>query len=97
MSKKEIVDNIWENLQGEVDGLTKGMVKSVVDAVFPEIINVTNQSGKCRLPNFGTFTKYFRAERTASHPQTREKIVIPACNSVKFSTGEAFKAAVQDK
>ena len=42
MSKKEIVDNIWENLQGEVDGLTKGMVKSVIDATFPEIINVTN-------------------------------------------------------
>ena len=96
MSKKEITDNVWEKLHGELDGLTKNAVKTIVDSVFREVIEITDKSGKCRVVGFGSFTKYHRAAREASHPQTLQKIQIAACNSVKFSAGREFKDEVQD-
>ncbi|MEC8063663.1 MAG: HU family DNA-binding protein [Pseudomonadota bacterium] len=96
MSKKEIVDRIWQANQ-DSEGLNKSSLKQVVDAVFDEVQNITDEAGKCRIVGFGSFTKYRRDARVASHPQTREKIDVPACNSVKFALGSEFKDFVQDK
>jgi len=95
MSKKEIVDRIWQ-INQDSEGLNKSTLKMVVDAVFDEVQKITNEAGKCRIVGFGSFTKYRRESRIASHPQTREKIEVPACNSVKFALGSEFKDFVQE-
>ena len=96
MSKKEIVDRIWQQHQ-EAEGVSKSVLKSIVDGVFAQVQNITNEEGQCRVVGFGSFKKVHREERTASHPQTREKILVPACNSVRFALGSEFKDFVQDK
>ena len=95
MSKKEIVDRIWQTFQEE--GVSKSALKNIVDGVFDQVQHITNEEGQCRIVGFGSFKKVHREERTASHPQTREKITVPACNSVRFALGSEFKEFVQDK
>ena len=95
MSKKEIVDRIWQDHQ-DTEGLSKASLKQIVDGVFDEVQKITDELGKCRVVGFGSFTKYRREERIASHPQTRAKITVPACNSVKFALGSEFKDFVQE-
>lgn len=96
MSKKEIVDRIWQTFQ-ETEGVSKSALKNIVDGVFDQVQHITNAEGQCRIVGFGSFKKVHREERTASHPQTREKITVPACNSVRFALGSEFKEFVQDK
>lgn len=95
MSKSKITEVVHELIQGETD-ISKNNVNAVVNAIFPAIMQIVDESGKCRVPNFGTWTKTDKPERQCSHPQTREKITIPACKGVKFSVGDKFKETVQD-
>lgn len=95
MSKTKITEEVFELIKNETD-ISKNHVSAVVGAVFPAIMKIVKEAGKCRIPTFGTYTLTDRSERVCSHPQTGEKITIPACKGVKFSAGDKFKESVQD-
>jgi DNA-binding protein HU-beta len=46
------------------------------------------------LVGFGSFGRGERAARTGRNPQTGEAVEIAAAKTVKFSSGKAFKDAV---
>lgn len=91
MNKTELVKAIAD---------TQGIaVKDAEKAVngFMEVVKVEVAKGNpVQLVGFGTFTVSKRAEKTGINPQTKEKMVIPACNVPKFKAGEKFKQMVKE-
>ena len=89
MTKANIIDYVAKNAE-----LTKKDAEIAVNAVFAAITNALAEGDKVQIASFGTFKVNERAERTGCNPQTKEKIVIPACKAPAFSAGKTLKDAV---
>ena len=75
-------------------GIKKTEAEKALEAVTAGIKEALSSGSKVTLVGFGTFTVSPRAARTGRNPRTKEKINIPASNSVKFKPGTALKAAI---
>jgi DNA-binding protein HU-beta len=93
--KKEIVDMIMqtEEISSKV---SKALVKTIVDLTFQNTIQLTKETGGCRVAMFGSFVSVLRKARMATHPKTGAPIQIAEKQTIKFNAGSAFKEAVQD-
>ncbi len=89
MTKANIVDYVVENA-----GLKKKDADAAVNAVFAAITAALAEGDKVQIASFGTFKVNERAERSGCNPQTKEKIVIPACKAPAFSAAKILKEAV---
>ena len=89
MTKANIVDYVAKNAS-----LTKKDADAAVNAVFAAITTALAEGDKVQIASFGTFKVNERAERTGCNPQTKEKIVIPACKAPAFTAGKTLKDAV---
>lgn len=75
----------------------KYMVRSVVDDVFEEIANALRNGDKVAIYGFGNFdVKTFRSH-PASHPITRETIIVPDYRNVVFKPGQELLRGVRVK
>ncbi|MDD2344751.1 MAG: HU family DNA-binding protein [Bacteroidales bacterium] len=90
MNKAELIDAMAEKA-----GLTKVQTKSALSA-FMETVGETLASGeRIALVGFGTFTVNTRAERKGRNPRTKQEMIIPAKNVVKFKAGNELSGQVK--
>jgi len=78
-------------------GQTKKEVEAAVDGVVEIITDALHQDRKVTLAGFGTFKVTHRAAREGINPQTKERIMIQAVNTPKFTAGKRLKEAVRSQ
>jgi len=89
ISRKEIVDQVSENLQGE-----KTTIAKVVDALFETMRQQIIEGNRIEIRGFGTFTvKEMKARPRARNPRTGEQIQVPPRRKIRFVPGKLIKGA----
>jgi len=98
MTKAELILRLYGNKKLPRD-LTKKNLQQIVECLFTEIgdhfIRAKPTRGgleKFTYPNFGTFSKWRRPERTVKNPRTGEPITIPPQFTVTFSPSSSLKS-----
>jgi len=74
--------------------LTKAQTQDVIRALLKTITRVVADGHKVTLVGFGSFEPKVRSAREGHHPQTGERLHIPAARVPTFSAGKAFREAV---
>lgn len=90
---KEILVEMVANKIGQ----TKKEVETVVDSVVEVITDALHQDRKVTIAGFGTFKVTHRDAREGINPQTKQRIMIPAVNTPKFTAGKRLKEAVRSQ
>lgn len=66
------------------------------DAIFRAITKAVIRDGSFSILGFGTFKIVSRKARKGAHPQTRERIMIPANKTIAFRPCREFRWAVNE-
>lgn len=97
MTKQELIERVHRK-RGVSAGVTKKAVHDIVDGVFSELGDYFIKAKMTRkhtprftYPGFGTFSKKRRGSRIGRHPQTGERLEIPATMTIGFTVGRALK------
>jgi DNA-binding protein HU-beta len=92
MTKSDFIAKVSSKASVEKD-VTKEMMNFFVSVLIEEL-----QKGESiQLLGFGTFNVNHKPERIGNHPNTGEKMVIPASRSVSFKAGTKLKSAMKTK
>lgn len=91
MTKAELVEKIYAKAGFD----TKGQVEKALSATIEALRESLKAGESVTLTGFGTFKVVQRAERKGHNPRTKEDIIIPACNVVKFTPGKQLKEDIQ--
>ena len=91
MNKGELIDEIYPN-----NDLTKDECRDAIDSIIGSIVEAVSNGEAVRLVNFGTFKPNPRKKTVKRHPQTGEKIEVPAKVVPKFSPGKGFNEALEE-
>ena len=95
MKKQDLINTVCENTNLE---LTRKLTGEIIDTTFNEITGLLqNEGGKFTYPGFGTFAVKARSERQGINPKTKQKITIPASNTVGFKPASAWKKDLTSK
>ncbi|MDR3046398.1 MAG: HU family DNA-binding protein [Bacteroidales bacterium] len=86
MNKIELINAIAEKT-----GFTKVQAKSALDAFVDVTTESLKKGDKLSLIGFGTFSVVKRAARKGRNPQTKNEMLIPEKNVVKFKAGADLK------
>jgi integration host factor subunit beta len=89
VTKKELVNRIAEET-----GLTKVVVKHILQRFLDEIVDELVQGNRLEFREFGVFEVRMRAARQAQNPRTLEKVTVPAKRVVKFKVGRTMRERV---
>lgn len=89
MNKTSLVNLIAQELS-----ISKVLAARIYGAMMEGITDGLKNGEKVKLTDFGTFEVRPRAARTTHHPQTNEKIEVPAKKVVCFRPSQALKNAV---
>ena len=92
MTKEDIVNRIWENLQ-----LSKKQSAEIVDVVIDEMKNILFHGEKLKIGGFGVFEVRERKPRMGRNPKTGESAAITAGKTIKFKPGKTLKQSVAQK
>ena len=90
MNKQELVEQISART-----GLPKSKAECALNATLDTITQALKSGDKVQLIGFGAFEVACREARPGKNPRTKESILLPACNVVKFRPGTALKQSVQ--
>lgn len=82
MFKTDLIDAIAEKT-----GLTKTDSRKALEATMDTVKDAMKKGEKVTLVGWGTFSVARRSERNSTNPSTREPMVVPAKNVVKFKAG----------
>ena len=83
-----------EDLGKSVMGVSREQLGSVVDHATRIIQERVQLGERVTIPGFGTWQASDRAEPLGTHPQTHERLIVPAQRGVRFTPGTTFKQAV---
>ena len=89
MTKADLIEYIAENAD-----LTKADAGRALEAAIEGIVEGLKKEKKVSLVGFGSFSAKDREEREGRHPQTGEKVTIPARVAVSFKAGNKLKEAL---
>ena len=89
ITKKELIQAICL----DDEKVMKKDVETVVNAVFEKMSEALEKGNVCDI-GFGKFEVKERSERAGINPITKEKLVVPASNVVKFRPSKALKEKV---
>ena len=92
VTKKELVNRIADGT-----GLTKVVVKDVIQRFLDEIIVELSDGNRIEFREFGVFEVRQRAARMAQNPRTLEKVEVAPKRVVKFKVGRAMRERVCDE
>jgi integration host factor subunit beta len=92
ITKKELVNRISEQT-----GLTKVVVKDILQRFLDEIIEELAAGNRLEFREFGVFEVRERAARRAQNPRTLEKVHVPSKRVVKYKVGRLMRERVCDE
>ena len=81
-------------LMGQLNHIRQEDAYRYLDMVLKTITEGLRKEDEIILTGFGKFYKSKVESKTGINPKTREKMVIPAYTSVKFSAGAVLKKSV---
>src|SRR4030043_645659 len=93
----DINKEILVDMVANKTGMAKKEVEIVVDNVVDVIMDALHRDRKVTIASFGTFKVTHRAAREGINPQTKERIMIPAVNTPKFTAGKRLKETVRSQ
>lgn len=79
----------------EMTGMTQRASMTAVDSFCDIVAKELAYGGQVRLMGFGSFFVCKAKERRARNPHTKEVILIPARNIIRFSPGKEIKRRIQ--
>jgi DNA-binding protein HU-beta len=82
------------NAVAEKTGMTKTDARKALEATMETITETMEKGEKVTLVGWGTFSVARRSERNSTNPSTREPMVVPAKNVVKFKAGVDLSGVV---
>jgi integration host factor subunit beta len=91
-TKKELVQRIAEDT-----GLTKVVVKSVIQHFLDEVIGELASGNRLEFREFGVFEVKERRARSAQNPRTLERVDVPPKRVVRFKVGRLMRERVCDR
>lgn len=89
MTKEDIINRIWENLQ-----LSKKQSAEVVEIVIEEMKSILQTGEKLKIGGFGVFEVRDRKPRMGRNPKTGESAAITEGKTIKFKPGKTLKSSV---
>lgn len=89
MTKEDIVNRIWENLN-----LSKKQSAEVIDQLLVIIKDILSDGERLKIGGFGVFEIRERKARIGRNPKTGEKAAIKQGETIKFKPGKTLKQAV---
>lgn len=89
MFKTDLINAIAEKA-----GLTKTDARKALEATTETITETVGKGEKVTLVGWGTFSVARRSERNSTNPSTRQPMVVPAKNVVKFKAGVELSKVV---
>ena len=93
----DINKEILVDMVSSKTGMAKKDVEIVIDNVVDVITDALHQDRKVTIASFGTFKVTHRAAREGINPQTKQRIMIPAVNTPKFTAGKRLKEMVRSQ
>lgn len=90
MVKKDIVNAIHEKT-----GISKKVIKTIVECNHEVIMDAVTKGDKVTLLNFGVFEPVERARKKGTNPQTGEPLWIEARKVPVFSPSQQFRDNVK--
>lgn len=93
----DINKEILVDMVSSKNGMAKKDVEIVIDNVVDVITDALHVDRKVTIASFGTFKVTHRAAREGINPQTKQRIMIPAVNTPKFTAGKRLKEMVRSQ
>jgi len=93
----DINKEILVDMVSSKNGMAKKDVEIVVDNIVDVITDALHLDRKVTIASFGTFKVTHRAAREGINPQTKQRIMIPAVNTPKFTAGKRLKEMVRSQ
>ncbi len=94
MNKAQLVDKIYNS----VEGLNKKQAEKMLTVFVNTVIEELKNDRELTIAGFGTFLSRIRYARGGVNPQNpSERINIPAVKVAKFKTGYHLKQALKGK
>ncbi len=87
---KRRISNAVQNSECGCD-LSKKAIEGIIDTTFENIAKAVKKDKRFSYPDFGTFTIRKRKARTGRNPQTGEKLMIKASETVGFKPAPGLK------
>jgi len=91
ITKQKIANHIHNKI-----GFAKSVTEKLVSQIFDEISDILKAAGTIQLPNFGSFSLVMKKERPAMNMYTRERIILPAREVVRFVPSRSLKNRVNN-
>ncbi len=92
MNKSELIEALSKET-----GLTSAKAGDALNSLIGIITTAVVKGQTVQVTGFGSFSYTKRAARKGRNPATGEAIKIAASKTVRFSTGQTFKNAVNKK
>ena len=92
MTKTELLERIASRLIS----MPKTQIRKVVEVLLEEMTDNLKRGEKVQIPPLGVFKVRRMAEKKGVNPVTKQPMVIPAHNAVKFSASSALKEVVKN-
>lgn len=89
MSKSDYVEKICQDNRPR--GLSKEVIQQIVGDTFEFIVDSLIKDKKFTYAGFGSFRLKKRKSRYGTHPNTKEKIVIPSRKAISFTVSGKLK------
>lgn len=93
MGKSDYVERITQDNRPR--GFSKQVIQEIVDDTFSFIIQSLKNEKKFTYAGFGSLRLKRRKSREGRHPQTGEKIMIPARNAISFVVSGKLKKTLR--
>jgi nucleoid DNA-binding protein len=77
-------------------GISKSQSAEMINDIIEVMTNLTYETGKVRIPYFGTFSKKEKVARIGRNPKTKKEYEIPARELITFKASDFFKDFVND-
>jgi DNA-binding protein HU-beta len=90
MNKQEIAQTLADRT-----GLSVADCTRILTSFTDMVIDSLKKGEKVNITGLGSFGLFKRKERMAIHPQTKQKIKIPAQTVAKFRPGTDFRSAMR--
>lgn len=95
MSETINKENIAKEISEEF-GISKSQSAEMINDIIEVMTKVTYETGKVRIPYFGTFSKKSKVARIGRNPKTKKEYKIAARELITFKASDFFKDFVND-
>jgi|GEM_PF-1000925 nucleoid DNA-binding protein len=91
ITKEKIADQLRNNL-----GLSALICEDITLHMFSELLEMTENTNKTTLQNFGTWKINYKDSRPGFNIKTGDAVSIEARNVLRFTPAKAFKKQIND-